>query len=107
MLMTTSSLHQTTLDGTFTSQQQVAPFSMQGLMDHLVELIISEDDAFLLLDKPVFRHLLHYLRPSLRLNDIPHRTKVCGKVLVRAVEAESKVKAALQVCLMFVCHVKR
>jgi len=79
---------------------------MQGLMDHLVELIVSEDDAFLLLNKPVFRHLLHYLCPSLCLNDIPHHTKVHGEVLVRAVEAKSKVKAALQVRLMFVCHVK-
>ena len=102
----TSSLRQTTLDGRFTSQQQVAPFSTQGLIDHLVELIVSEDEAFLLLNRPVFRQLLHYLRPSLPLIDIPHRTKIRGEVLVCAVEAESKVKTALQVRLMFVRHVK-
>ena len=84
----------------------MAPFSTQGLVDHVVELIVSEDDAFYLLDKPVFRKLLHYLRPNLAMKDIPHRTKIHEEVLARAVQAKSKMKATLQVCYAFFCHVK-
>jgi hypothetical protein len=88
---------QTTLDGSFTRQPRVPPFSTQGLIDHLVELIISEDNAFHLLDKPAFRQLLHYLRPTLLSKDIPHRTKIRAEILERAKQAEYKVKASLQV----------
>jgi hypothetical protein len=45
---------------------------MQGLLDHIIELIVSEDDAFLLVDKGPFRRLLRFLWPSLSDKDIPH-----------------------------------
>ena len=106
MLITTTSQRQTTLDETFTTQQCVPPFSTRGLIDHLVELIVTEDEAFQLLDRPAFRQLLNYLRPTLPNGDIPHRTKIHDEVLARAVQAKSKVKAALQVHSMFACHVK-
>jgi len=110
MLIMNASNQQSTLDGTVTSQSQphIAPFSMRGFVDHLVKLIISEDDAFYLLDKPAFHQLIHYLRPSLAIKDIPHRTKICEEVLARAVLAKTKLKETLQVCYtyMFVCHVK-
>ena len=106
MLITPTSQRQTTLDETFTTQQCVAPFSTQGLIDHLVELIVTEDEAFQLLDRPMFWQLLNYLHPMLPNGDIPHCTKIHDKVLAHAVQAESKVKAALQVCSMFACHVK-
>jgi hypothetical protein len=61
----------------------------------LVELIVSKDDAFYLLDKPVFRQLIHYLRPTLALKDIPHRTKIREEILARAVQAKSKMKATV------------
>jgi len=88
------------------SQPRMAPFSTRGLVDYLVELIVSEDDAFYLLDKPAFCQLIHYLRPTLSLKDIPHRTKICKEILARAVQAKSKMKATLQVCYAFFCHVK-
>jgi len=106
MLMMTSSRRQTTLDGSFTHQPRIPPFSSRGLMDHLVELIVSEDEAFYLLEKPVFRQLLQYLRPTLPSKDIPHRTKIRGEVVTRAVQAEHNVKEALQVCATLVCYVK-
>ena len=96
MLMMTSSQRQTTLDS-FTTQKAAAPFSTQGLKDHLVQLIVTEDEAFHLLDKPAFRQLIHYLRPTLPDKEIPHRTKIRKEVLTRAVEAEYKLKASLQV----------
>ena len=106
MLMMTSSNRQSTLDGILTSQPCVAPFLTQGLVDHVVELIISEDDAFYLLDKPAFRKLLHYLRPNLTIKDIPHRTKIHEEVLAHAVQAKSKLKEILQVRYAFVCYMK-
>jgi hypothetical protein len=56
MLIMNASNQQSTLDGTVMSQSQphIAPFLMQGFVDHLVKLIVSEDDAFYLLDKPTF-----------------------------------------------------
>ena len=96
MLMMTSSQRQTTLDS-FTTQKAAAPFSTQGLKDHLVQLIVTEDKAFHLLDKPVFRQLIHYLCPTLPNKEIPHRTKIREEVLIRTVEAEYKLKASLQV----------
>jgi len=88
------------------SQPRMAPFSTRGLVDYLVELIVSEDDAFYLLDKPAFRQLIHYLRPTLALKDIPHCTKICKEILACAVQAKSKMKATLQVRYAFFCHVK-
>ncbi len=106
MLTMTSSQRQTTLDGSITHQPRVPPFSSRGLIDHLVELIVSEDEAFYLLDKPAFCQLLQYLRPTLPSKDIPHRTKMREEVVTRAVQAECSVKETLQVRSTLVCHVK-
>jgi hypothetical protein len=101
MLTTTASNRQTTLDGVVTSQPRVAPFSTRGLIDHLVQLVVSEDDAFYLLDKSAFRQLIHYLRPTLSTKEIPHRTKIREEILARAAQAKSKLKATLQVRHVF------
>ena len=77
----TASNHQSTLDRVVTSQPHVAPFSMQGLVKHVVELIVSEDNAFYLLDRSMFHWLLHYLWPTLIMIDIPHCTKIHEEVL--------------------------
>ena len=98
MLTTTASNRQTTLDGVVMSQPRAAPFSTRGLIDHIVELVVSEDDAFYLLDKPTFRQLIHYLRPTLSPKEIPHCTKIREEILARAAQAKSKLKATLQVC---------
>ncbi len=70
-----------------------------------MELIVSEDDAFYLLDKPIFQQLVHYLRPNLAIKDIPHHTRMREEVLAHAVQAKSKLKAMLQVRYTFFCHV--
>jgi len=104
MLMITSSQYQTTLDGTFPTQQYIAPFSKWGLINHLVKLVVTEDEAFQLLDKPMFQCLLYYLHPTLPKGGIPHCTKIHDKMLACTVQAKAKVKAILQVCLTFACH---
>jgi len=106
MLMITSSQHQMTLDGSITHQPRVPPFSSQGLIDHLVELIVSKDEAFYFVDKPAFCRLLYYLHPSLKDKEIPHCTKIREEVMTCATQGEYNVKEALQVCSTLVRHVE-
>jgi hypothetical protein len=102
----TASNRQSTLDGIVMSQPCIAPFSTRGFVEHVVELIVSEDDAFYLLDKPTFHWLIHYLQPTLVIKDIPHCTRICEEVLARTVQAKSKLKETLQVRYAFVCYMK-
>jgi hypothetical protein len=104
--MMTASQCQTTLDS-FTTQKAAALFSTQGLKDHLVQLIVTEDEAFHLLNKPTFYQLIHYLRPTLPDKEIPHCTKICEEVLACVVEAKYTLKASLQVygMLSLLCDV--
>jgi hypothetical protein len=89
----TSSQHQQTLDASLAPK--VPQFTKAGLMDYIVELIVSEDEAFQLVDKGPFRRLLQYLRPSLSDNDIPHRTKTRQEILDRTSFAIERIKKAL------------
>jgi hypothetical protein len=97
MLTMTASNRQTTLDGVVMSQPHAAPFSTQGLINHIVELVVSEDNMFYLLDKPAFCQLIHYLRPTLSPKEIPHRTKIHEEILACTAQAKSKLKATLQI----------
>ncbi|KAG1824515.1 uncharacterized protein BJ212DRAFT_1295664 [Suillus subaureus] len=67
------------LDGSLATK--IPEFTKSGLMDYIVELIVSEDEAFQLINKGPFRRLLQYLQPSLSDRDIPHRTKTHNKIL--------------------------
>ena len=106
MLMMTASNCQSTLDGMVMSQPHVAPFLTWGLVEHMVELIVSEDNAFYLLDKSAFHQLIHYLWPTLTIKDIPHCTRIREEVLACTVQAKSKLKETLQVRYVFVCYMK-
>ena len=53
--------------------------------------------AFQLVDKPAFRNLLQYLRPSLSECDIPHQTKTRTEIIERADVAVECVKDKLKV----------
>ena len=96
VLMAFSS-RQTTLDGSIDRQPRPPTFTTQGMLDHVVELVISQDEAFELVDRSPFCHLLMYLRPSLSEKDIPHHTKLRKEIGEHAQQAEVMVKAALQV----------
>ena len=53
--------------------------------------------AFQLVDKPSFRRLLQYLRPSLSERDIPHRTKIHDEILDRSKLGLSRVLETIEV----------
>ncbi|KAM6489570.1 hypothetical protein JOM56_014989, partial [Amanita muscaria] len=55
---------QTTLDGVVTRQPRPPAFTTDGLLDYIIELVVSEDEAFQLTDKKPFCQLLTYLRPT-------------------------------------------
>jgi len=97
MLTMTASNRQTTLDGVVMSQPRAALFLMWGLIDHIVELVISEDNAFYLLDKSTFYQVILYLHPTLSPKENPHCTKICEEILACAMQAKLKLKAMLQV----------
>jgi hypothetical protein len=88
---------QLTLDSSIEVQPRMPPFTTQGLLDYVIELVVLEDKALQLIDKGSFRRLLTYLRPTLSERDVPHRNKLHKEILLRAETAEARVKAALQV----------
>ena len=117
---------QSTLDGSITRQPRAPPFTSLGMLDYLVELVVSEDDvcifhdngclkrtltiahrtlqAFQLVDKESFHRLLIYLRPSLADKDIPHRTKLRKEISDRAEAVEKRIRDKLQVRVtLFLC----
>ncbi|KIM78165.1 hypothetical protein PILCRDRAFT_11388 [Piloderma croceum F 1598] len=65
---------QGTLDSAIVVQPRMPPFTTAGLLDYIIELVVSEDKAFQLVDHGSFCRLLTYTRPSLSEADIPHCT---------------------------------
>ncbi|KAF7366232.1 HAT family dimerization domain-containing protein [Mycena venus] len=84
---------QTTLDNFAT---KTPPFSSQGLLNYWVEMIVTENDAFMLVDKGPFRRLLQYCRPSLKESDIPHHTKMREEILKQTEDAEERLRSKLE-----------
>jgi hypothetical protein len=97
--------NQRTLDG-FVTQQPAAPvFSSAGLLDHIVEMIVKQDDmslysiirfnkckpapkALQLVEHQPFRCLLKYCCPSLKDSDVPHHRKIQKEIMERAKDVE-------------------
>ena len=107
------SFSQTSLDSIITREVKSPAFTNAGLMDHIVELIIREDEvsndctillyvslippqAFCLVDHDSFRLLLRFCRPSLSERDIPHRQTLRAEILRRAGIVEGRVRETLK-----------
>ncbi|KAG1868644.1 hypothetical protein F4604DRAFT_1682281 [Suillus subluteus] len=84
---------QTTLDGKLVCKPPA--FTKEGLLEYIMELIVTEDDAIQLIDKPAFRRLLQYARPTLTEQDIPHRTKLTETIKSRAMTVVENIKERL------------
>ncbi|KAG1901096.1 uncharacterized protein F5891DRAFT_1187795 [Suillus fuscotomentosus] len=70
-------------------------FSKAGLLKYIMELIVTEDEALQLIDKPVFRRLLSYVRPALVEGDIPHCTKLTKSVKAHALTVVDAIRERL------------
>ncbi|KAG2098564.1 hypothetical protein BD769DRAFT_1394397 [Suillus cothurnatus] len=69
---------QSTLDSNLIPKLPI--FSKAGLLKYIMELIITEDEALQLVDKPAFHRLLSYVCPALVEGDIPHHTKLTESI---------------------------
>ncbi|KAL0958654.1 hypothetical protein HGRIS_014979 [Hohenbuehelia grisea] len=87
---------QSTLDSSIVREARAPPFTTQGLLDHIVEMIVVEDEAFLLVERQTFRRTLKFCRPGLADKDIPHRNTVRAEILRRAKIAEERIKEHLK-----------
>ncbi|KAG1773678.1 hypothetical protein EV702DRAFT_1201002 [Suillus placidus] len=86
---------QTTLDANLIAKPPM--FTKEGLLEYIMELVVTEDEAIQLIDKPAFRRLLQYARPSLTEKDIPHRTKLTDTIKSRAMTVVKTIKERLAV----------
>ncbi|KAG1883996.1 hypothetical protein F4604DRAFT_1677163 [Suillus subluteus] len=84
---------QSTLDGKLVCKPPA--FTKEGLLEYIMELIVMEDEAIQLIDKPAFRRLLQYARPSLTEKDISHRTKLTDTIKSRAMTVVENIKERL------------
>lgn len=87
-----SSLTQTSLDSVVTCEPKGPPFTNAGLLDYIVEFIVCEDEAFLLIESDSFRRLLKFCRPSLSDKDIPSRNTLRAEVLRRVHIAQGRMR---------------
>ncbi|KAJ6540774.1 hypothetical protein B0H19DRAFT_1078173 [Mycena capillaripes] len=79
---------QGTLDCLVVSTPRLPVFTPEGLPDFLIELIVTQDEAFMLIEAPSLRRLLQYLKPTLKDSDIPTRKTLRTHILARAKEVE-------------------
>lgn len=84
------------LDSAIVREPRPPQFTTAGLLDYIVELIVAEDEAFLLVDKGSFCHLLTYTRPDMSDADIPHRDKIWEEIMKCAKNVESQIRECLQ-----------
>ncbi|KAJ7077735.1 hypothetical protein C8R44DRAFT_896150 [Mycena epipterygia] len=84
---------QVTLDGVVVHQPRPVPFTSEGFRDFLTELIVTQDEALLLVEMPSFHRLMKYLRPSLRLSDISSHNTIHTHILTLSTEVQEKLRA--------------
>ena len=111
----------TSLVGTESAQSSLDPFlvplakpttltwSREGLLSHLCELVVSDDQvsqdyfqsyendnylpqAFELVEKPSFRALLQYQRPTMVPRDIPHAQTVADEIYAKALRVKGLLR---------------
>jgi hypothetical protein len=70
-------------------------FTKAGLLEYIMELIVTEDEALQLVNKPAFRNLLRYVCPALAESDVPHRMKLMETVKARAVQVVNVIRERL------------
>lgn len=97
------------------------PWTSERLLEHIVELFVTEDEvicflvptilrwlrlanllsqSFRLIDRHTFRRLLIYQRPKTKESEIPHRTKLREVILEKAQEVQSRIKELFKVWIL-------
>jgi len=79
---TLSRPHQTNFDSVITCDSKQPLFTINNLLDYIVELFVDEDEvAFQLVERGGFCSLLCYCWPSLSDKDIPKHKTVRAEIL--------------------------
>jgi hypothetical protein len=95
-------------------------WSPEGLLEHIIELIVIEDEVsltclflvliftniilistkpFSIVERGPFRRILQFQRPTMKDSDIPHRTKIREEILEKAKVVEARLAQHLKVCV--------
>ncbi|KAF7372957.1 hypothetical protein MSAN_00502900 [Mycena sanguinolenta] len=82
---------QGTLDGVVVAKPRPPVFTSEGLRDFLIEMIVTQDEALSIVERPSFRRLLQYCRPSITETDIPTRRTIRKYVLQLAKDVQAKL----------------
>ncbi|KAF7333887.1 hypothetical protein MSAN_02401300 [Mycena sanguinolenta] len=82
---------QGTLDGIVATKPRPPVFTSEGLRDFLIEMIVTQDEALSIVERPSFRRLLQYCRPSITETDIPTRRTIRKYVLQLAKDVQAKL----------------
>ncbi len=97
------------------------PWTSKGLLEHIVELFVTEDEvihflvsiiirwlrlanflsqSFQLIDRHAFRCLLIYQRPKTKESEIPHWTKLCKVILEKVQEVQSWIEEPFKIWML-------
>ncbi|KIJ51774.1 hypothetical protein M422DRAFT_244123 [Sphaerobolus stellatus SS14] len=86
-------LKQATLDPNYFLTK--VQWTAEGLLAHIVEMIVAEDESFRLVEAPSFRRLLQYQHPLTGEWDIPHCTKVRSAIMKKVEDFAGMTKECL------------
>ncbi|KAF8887636.1 hypothetical protein CPB84DRAFT_1849810 [Gymnopilus junonius] len=87
---------QTHLDG-FVQATLNVKWSKEGLLEHILDFIISGDQSFHVVEEKPFRKLLKYQHPATQESDIPHHTKIQEEVIEKANLAIQRLKEEFKI----------
>ncbi|GLB42145.1 putative hAT family C-terminal dimerisation region [Lyophyllum shimeji] len=59
-------------------------WTREGLLEHVMQFVVEDDQAFTLVEKDTFRRILKYQRPATKDSDIPRRTKLQEEIMYKA-----------------------
>lgn len=112
---------QKTLEGWAVAK--VPQWTKEGLMEHIVELVVVDDQvrnakliyvllkftltprgtqAFSVVDRMAFRRLLKFQRPATKDADIPHRTSVAKAVHAKSYKVKDILKDLFAVSVVYI-----
>jgi hypothetical protein len=83
---------QSSMDTYTVPLQKPQTWTREGLFDNIVKLIVADDQAYQLVDKPEFRALLMYQRPNTTERDIPHRQTVADEIYAKSLKVRGLLR---------------
>jgi hypothetical protein len=67
---------------------QLPPWNREGLLSHVCEWVVLDNQSFSVVEKESFKALLHYQRPSMIPRDLPSRTTVTDEIYAKSLHVK-------------------